>query len=157
MSEKKFKRPARSVRRAAKRRRGRRRAEFPALAESRPIRHGRAGEFYFPWCRGHYNGTAITTRSYMAQNRDLALRFLRAFTRGMHRYRTDKTFSKKVLGKYGKINDDEILEGTWEDYAPIRQKSPRPSLKAIQFLIENQFPRKKPLPRPGQFVELSLV
>ena len=31
--------------------------------------------------------------------RDVALRFLRAFTRGMHRYRTDKEFSKKVLGK----------------------------------------------------------
>jgi ABC-type nitrate/sulfonate/bicarbonate transport system substrate-binding protein len=103
------------------------------------------------------NGTVITTRSFIAQQRDTALRFLRAFTRGMHRYRTDKEYSKKVLAKYGKINDDEILEGTWQDYAPTLQKSPRPSLKAIQFMVENQFRDKKPLPKPEQFVDPSLV
>jgi NitT/TauT family transport system substrate-binding protein len=103
------------------------------------------------------NGTVITTRSFIAQQRDTALRFLRAFARAMHRYRTDKEFSKKVLAKYGKIDDNEILEGTWEDYAPTMQKSPRPSLKAIQFLIENQFQGKKPLPKVEQFVDTSLV
>jgi NitT/TauT family transport system substrate-binding protein len=103
------------------------------------------------------NGTVITTRTFIAQQRDTALRFLRAFTRGIHRYRTDKEFSKKVLGKYGKLNDEEILEGTWQDYAPTLQRSPRPSLKAIQFMIENQFPGKKPLPKPEQFVDTSLV
>ena len=48
-------------------------------------------------------GTVITTRGFIAKERDTALRFLRAFTRGMHRYRTDKDFSKKVLGKYSKV------------------------------------------------------
>ncbi|HEY7219749.1 MAG TPA: ABC transporter substrate-binding protein, partial [Candidatus Binatia bacterium] len=85
------------------------------------------------------NGTVITTRSFIAQQRDMVLHFLRAFTRGMHRYRTDKEFSKRVLAKYGKITDDEILEGTWQDYAPTMQKSPRPSLKAIRFQIDNLF------------------
>ena len=103
------------------------------------------------------NGTVITTRSFIAQQRDTALRFLRAFTRGMHRYRTDKEYSKKILAKYGKITDDEILEGTWQDYAPTLQKSPRPSSKGIQFLIENHFQGKKPLPKPEQFVDVSLV
>jgi NitT/TauT family transport system substrate-binding protein len=103
------------------------------------------------------NGTVITTRGFIAQQRDTVLRFLRAFARGMHRYRTDKEFSKKVLARYGKINDEEILEGTWQDYAPTLQKSPRPSLKAIQFMIENQFSGKKPPPKAEQFVDLSLV
>jgi len=103
------------------------------------------------------NGTVITTRSFIPQQRDTVLRFLRAFTRGMHRYRSDKEYSKRVLGKYGKITDDEILEGTWQDYAPTLQKNPRPSLRAIQFLIENQFQGKKPLPKPEQFVDTSLA
>jgi ABC-type nitrate/sulfonate/bicarbonate transport system substrate-binding protein len=102
-------------------------------------------------------GTVITTRGFIAKERDTALRFLRAFARGMQRYRTDKEFSKKVLGKYGKITDEEALEGTWQDYAPTLQKTPRPSLKAIQFMIENQYPDKKPLPKPEQFVDLTLV
>lgn len=103
------------------------------------------------------NGTVITTRTFLSQHHDIALRFLRAFARGMQRYRTDKEFSKKVLAKYGKITDDEILEGTWQDYAPTLQRSPRPSLKAIQFLIENQFQGKKPLPKPDQFIDASLA
>ncbi len=103
------------------------------------------------------NGTVITTRAFIAQHRDTAVRFLRGFTRGMHRYRTDKEFSKKVLGKYGKIHDDEILEGTWQDYAPTLQKTPRPSMKGVQFLIENHFAGKKPLPKPEQFVDFSVV
>lgn len=103
------------------------------------------------------NGTVITTRAFIAQQRDTALRFMRAFTRAMQRYRTDKEFSKKVLAKYGKLNDEEILEGTWQDYAPTMQKSPRPSLKAVQFMIENQFADKKPLPKPEQFVDFSLA
>ncbi|HTF94032.1 MAG TPA: hypothetical protein VK632_13365 [Verrucomicrobiae bacterium] len=39
---------------------------------------------------------------------------------GMHRYRTDKEFSKKVLGKYGKINDEETLEGADKERQPRR-------------------------------------
>jgi len=103
------------------------------------------------------NGTVITTRAFLAQQRDTALHFLRAFTRGIHRYRADKEFSKKVLAKYGKLTDEEILEGTWQDYAPTLQKSPRPSLSAVQYLIENQFAGKKPLPKVEQFVDSSLA
>ena len=103
------------------------------------------------------NGTVITTRTFLSQQRDTATRFMRGFARGMQRYRTDKEYSKKVLAKYGKLNDEEILEGTWQDYAPTLQKSPRPSLKAIQFMIENQDAGKKPLPKPEQFVDLSIV
>jgi len=103
------------------------------------------------------NGTVITTRAYLTQNRDTALRFLRGFARGMQRYRMDKEFSKKVLGKYGKINDEETLEGTWQDYAPTLQRSPRPALSAVQYLIENQFAGKKPLPKLEQFVDTSLA
>jgi ABC-type nitrate/sulfonate/bicarbonate transport system substrate-binding protein len=103
------------------------------------------------------NGTVMTTRAFVAQQRDTGLRFMRAFTRGMQRYRTDKEYSKKVLAKYGKINDEEILEGTWQDYAPTLQKTPRPSLKAVQFMIENQFAGKKPLPKPEQFVDFSII
>jgi hypothetical protein len=41
----------------------------------------------------------------------------------MHRYRTDKEYSKKILAKYGKITDEEIVEGTWQDYAPTLQRA----------------------------------
>ena len=103
------------------------------------------------------NGAVISTRSFVSQNRDTATRFIRAYIRGAHRYRTDKEFSKRVLGKYGKITEDDILEGTWQDYAPTIQKVPRPSPKALQFLIDFQFKGKTPLPKPEAFVDTSIV
>jgi NitT/TauT family transport system substrate-binding protein len=103
------------------------------------------------------NGTVITTRSFIAQQRDTVVRFMRGFIRGMHRYRNDKEYSKRVLGKYGKITDDELLEGTWQDYAPTLQRVPHPSMKAIQFMIETQFKDKTPLPKPESFVDNSIV
>lgn len=101
------------------------------------------------------NGTIITTRTFIKQQRDLTTRFMRAMTRGMVRYKNDKEFSKRVLAKYGKLDDNEIIEGTWRDYAPNILRVPRPSNKALQFLIESQLKGK-----PGkieQFVDFSIV
>jgi len=103
------------------------------------------------------NGSVITTRSFISQQRDTATRFVRAYIRGAHRYHTDKEFSKRVLAKYGKITDDELLEGTWRDYAPTILKVPRPSPKAIQFLLESHFKGKAPLPKSDAFVDTSIV
>jgi NitT/TauT family transport system substrate-binding protein len=102
-------------------------------------------------------GTVITTRSFVSQQRDTALRFLRAFIRGMHRYKTDKEFTKRVFAKYGKITDDYLLEGTWQENAAILQRVPRPSPKGLQYLIDAQFKDKSPLPKPETFVDSSLL
>jgi NitT/TauT family transport system substrate-binding protein len=103
------------------------------------------------------NGSVITTRSVLAQQRHTALRFLRAFVRGMHRYRTDREFSKRVLGKYGKITDNELLEGTWQEYAPQLVRVPRPSLKAVQLFIDSHYKDKPSAPKPENFVDLSII
>jgi NitT/TauT family transport system substrate-binding protein len=102
-------------------------------------------------------GTVITTRSFLSQQRDTTLRFLRAFIRGIHRYKTDREFTKRVFAKYGKITDDYLLEGTWQEHAQILQRVPRPSLKGLQFLIEAQYKDKSPMPKPESFVDNSLV
>lgn len=103
------------------------------------------------------NGSVITTRSYLVQQGETALRFMRAFVRGMRRYRTDKEFSKRVLAKYGKITDDDLLEGTWQEYAPHLVKVPRPSLKAIQIFIDANYKNKIPAVKPESFVDTSLL
>jgi NitT/TauT family transport system substrate-binding protein len=103
------------------------------------------------------NGSVITTRSFLAQQRNTALGFMCAFVRGMHRYRTDKEFSKRVLAKYGKITDNELLEGTWQENALQLVKVPRPSLKAIQIFIDSNYKDKVPAPKPEHFVDNSLV
>lgn len=55
------------------------------------------------------NTPLSTTRSFIRSQRDTALRFMRGFTQGLHRLRTDKEFSAKVLFKYTKVMDAETL------------------------------------------------
>lgn len=103
------------------------------------------------------NGPVITTRSFIAQHRGTVMRFMRAFVRGMHRYKTDKEFSKKVLGKFAQLNDDQILEATWREYAKNLQRVPRPTLKGIQNVIQSGMGGAKIDLKPERVVDLSIV
>ena len=49
------------------------------------------------------NTPLSTSESFIKSNRDITLRFLRGFTQGLHRLRTDREFSMKVLSKYTKV------------------------------------------------------
>ena len=58
------------------------------------------------------NTPLSTSESFVKSNRDIKLRFLRGFTQGLHRLRTDKEFSMKVLS--------EIHQGHgWRDLGSI--------------------------------------
>jgi NitT/TauT family transport system substrate-binding protein len=103
------------------------------------------------------NAALVSTRSFMAQNRDPSTRFVRALIRGMQRYSSDKEFSKKILSKYLRTNDNEVLEASWKDVAPHLLKVPRPSAKAIQFIIDGQFKDKSPPLKPEMFVDTSII
>jgi ABC-type nitrate/sulfonate/bicarbonate transport system substrate-binding protein len=48
-------------------------------------------------------------RSYIRSNRDTVLKFLRGFSAGVHRLRNDRDFSMKVLSRYTRVTDPEIL------------------------------------------------
>ena len=103
------------------------------------------------------NAALVSTRAYLAHNRETTSRFLRALIRGMQRYRGDKEFSKRVLGKYLRSNDEQILEASWLDVAPNLARVPRPSIKAIQFIIDGQFKDRSPVPKPESFIDTSIV
>jgi hypothetical protein len=82
---------------------------------------------------------------------------MRAYVRGMQRFGSDKEFSKKVLSKYLRSTDSEILEASWKDVAPNLLRVPKPSTKAIQFIIDGQFKDKNSPPRPEAFVDTSII
>jgi ABC-type nitrate/sulfonate/bicarbonate transport system substrate-binding protein len=62
------------------------------------------------------NTPLSTSESFIRSNRDTVLRFLRGFAQGLHRLRTDKEFSMKVLSKYTKVNDAETLAQLHQTY-----------------------------------------
>lgn len=103
------------------------------------------------------NGPVITTRSYIAQHRNTLTKFMRAFIRALHRYKTDREFSKKVLSKFTQLNDAEILEATWQEYAKNIQRAPKPTLKGIQNVIDSGVLGKKIDLRAEKVVDFSVV
>src|SRR5262245_50657563 len=57
-----------------------------------------------------FPNTPLSARkSFIKTNRDTTLSFLRGFNQGLHRLRTDKEFSMRVLSKYTKVTDKETL------------------------------------------------
>ena len=101
-------------------------------------------------------GAMITTRSFLAQRRETALRYLRAYIRGMHRFKMDKEFAKRVYGKFALINDESLLEANWQEYATHMLRSPRPTLKGVQQVIDSGTLGKIDV-KAERLVDMSLV
>ena len=65
------------------------------------------------------NSCAATTRRLMRQRPDTALRYVRAYCRGVYRFRTDAEFGVAVLRKYTGETEPTVLEQTWLLFARL--------------------------------------
>jgi NitT/TauT family transport system substrate-binding protein len=85
-----------------------------------------------------YQGAGVvTTRAYARENQDVVRRYLRAYVEGLHRFKTDKNFSLKVIGKYTRISEADALEETYQHYAvKVMPKVPYPTTKGIQMVLD---------------------
>ncbi|OGP30472.1 MAG: hypothetical protein A2038_12450, partial [Deltaproteobacteria bacterium GWA2_57_13] len=62
------------------------------------------------------NSPLAATQSYLAKNRDLVLRFLRGYSEGIYRVKTDRENTLKVFSKYTAVKDPEILAELYRIY-----------------------------------------
>lgn len=108
-----------------------------------------------------YQGAgAVTTRSFVRENPDVVRRYVRAYVEGLHRLKTDKNFSVKVLAKYTRINEPETLEETYQHYAlRVMPKIPYPTAKGIQTVLDEialRNPKAKTL-SPANFTDVTFL
>ena len=99
----------------------------------------------------------VTTRSYIQAHQDEVLNFLRAYAEGMQRMTADKAMAKKVIQKYSRETDPDVLESTYRyglDYiAPV----PYPAREGIvEILKQSNHPKAKSA-NPDDFIDMSLV
>lgn len=78
------------------------------------------------------NSCAATTRRLLADRREVANRYVRAFCAGVHRFRTDPEFSIPLLRKYTREQDDEILVQTWALFSRLMGGLMFPSLEGLR-------------------------
>jgi hypothetical protein len=107
----------------------------------------------------HINGV-VTTRKFLRSNEDIVRRFLKAYVEGAARGQKDKNFALKVIGKYLRTDDREILEESYE--TTIKSNfaiPPYPSIPGVATLIqelEKQNPKAKGA-KPEEFADGRLM
>ncbi|HEY2987726.1 MAG TPA: ABC transporter substrate-binding protein [Candidatus Binatia bacterium] len=104
------------------------------------------------------NGFA-TTRSFIKKDRDAVKSALEGYVEAIHYIKSKSDESKKIIAKYMRTNDPEIPEAAVAWFAKRVAKKPYPTLKGIQFLLDEfapQIPQAKSA-KPEQFVDLTLL
>jgi NitT/TauT family transport system substrate-binding protein len=104
--------------------------------------------------------TCLTvTTKYLRERRPLVKSFLQAYAEGLHRFMTDREYSVRVLKKYLRVDDKEIVDDAYSFYTQRLQKIPLPTLKGIKFILD-EMAEKNPRAKnaaPESFVDLSLL
>jgi NitT/TauT family transport system substrate-binding protein len=109
---------------------------------------------------GAYPTTPVASRlSYIREKRETVRKFTRALLEGIHLYKTNKDFSKKIIGKYVKTSDNDALEDSYQYFSRLVPQKPYPSVDAVRDALA-ELGEKDPKARaakPEDFVDLSLI
>ena len=104
--------------------------------------------------------TVAVSRKYSQANRDVVLRFLKAYIEGTHRLLTDREMGIRALSKYGGIKDKELLANTYDLFtSKYIKKVPTPTLKGVESslnLIAETNPKAKER-RAEEFIDVSFM
>ena len=109
---------------------------------------------------GAYPTTPVAARiSFIKDKRETVRKFTRALLEGIYVYKTQKEFSKKVIGKYVKTNDNDALEDSYQFFSRLVPQKPYPSLDAIKEALA-ELGEKDPKIRsakPEDFTDMSII
>jgi len=99
----------------------------------------------------------VSRRPYLAKTRPELVNFTKAMIEGVALYKSNKEFAMKVLSKYMKVQDREILEENFREYDfPLK---PYPSREYFELPIQ-EVGKKDPKvlkENPERYTDLSLV
>lgn len=104
------------------------------------------------------NGFA-TTRSFIRNQRETTLDALKAYVESLYYIPSHREETLRITGKYMRTSDPDVLNASYNWFVKHVPKKPYPTLKGIQFLLD-QFASRMPQAKnakPEQFVDLSLL
>ena len=104
--------------------------------------------------------TIAVSRSYAKANRDIVLRYVRAYVEGTHRLLTDRELGIRALRRYGGVQDQELLAMTYDLFAKkYIKKVPTLTATSVQNalkLLAEGNPKAKNR-RPEEFMDTSFM
>jgi len=104
------------------------------------------------------NGFA-TTRTLIRGQRETALAALKGYVESIYYISKNRDETKRIAGKYMRTNDQEVLDATYDWFVKRVAKKPYPTLKGLQYLLDELAPRmpQAKTAKPEQFVDLTLL
>jgi NitT/TauT family transport system substrate-binding protein len=84
---------------------------------------------------------------------------LKGYVEAIYYINRNRDETRKIVAKYLRLTDPEILDATYNAFVKTVAKKPYPTLKGIQFLLDEvagKLPNAKTA-KPEQFVDLSLL
>jgi NitT/TauT family transport system substrate-binding protein len=101
----------------------------------------------------------VTRRKTVQEDRDTVMRMLKAHIEGIAYFKTHKEFSMKVLSKYLRTNDQELLEGSYAIFKEDFIATPYPIMKGLEATYEYVAATRPEIRsrKPEEFMDPSLV
>jgi ABC-type nitrate/sulfonate/bicarbonate transport system substrate-binding protein len=100
-----------------------------------------------------------TLKSTVKNKRELTANFIRLLSEGIHIYKTDKQASLRVMRKYLRGMNEEILDETYNYFSSRSEKLPYPTLDGVKNVLDmlaEQNPQAKNI-NPGDVIDASFV
>jgi NitT/TauT family transport system substrate-binding protein len=111
-------------------------------------------DFAFP------NPALVAVGPIIRSKPDVINRFMRAYTRGIHRARTDREFTYRSMAKYTKIQDPVVLQKAYDFYmSKVLEKAPYVNMAGVHNVLDDlakTVPAAKNA-KPEQFVDLRFL
>jgi NitT/TauT family transport system substrate-binding protein len=82
------------------------------------------------------NGIYTSTK-LIRENPDLVRRYIRAYTEAIHYYKTHKEETQKIMRKYSRIDDRNMLDEAWDWHAKFMPEAPYPPAEGYQLVLQD--------------------
>ncbi len=101
----------------------------------------------------------VTRRKWAIEDRDTVMRMVKAHVEGIHFLKTNKEASIKILSKYLKTNDRELLDGSYEIYRKSFIDVPYPITQGLQPTYEYVAAQRPEVwsQKPEAFMDSSFI
>lgn len=98
-------------------------------------------------------GTIVTRKSFLANNRTLAKRYLMGFIEGLHLYARDKDYTLRVMQKYARLRDKDAMAKSHDYFVKNTSVVPLTDPAAIKNALVDKAAGRN----PEDFFDNSLV
>lgn len=79
--------------------------------------------------------TLLSTRSYIKANEEITRRVVRSYAEAVHLFKTDKAVGLRVLQKYARVKDADILEATYNESSDYMESIPYVSRNGLETVL----------------------